>query len=117
MCYVSPTNFYGCRTLSNDPSLYGGEELDFQNRVQKRGKYGAYIREIEAHHLGNECRDSDYVLWKYLYGYMGIISDDFSTFKNDRIRVIAGYKMWVDNEENEALVKLARKRLKQIYDD
>jgi len=102
-------------TLSKVNTLYGGEELDFLERVRGAGKYGAYIKEITAFHLGNENRESDYVLWKYVYGYQGFTNKDFIEFKNDRQELVKGYTGWLE-DDNEALREMAKKRLEEIYE-
>lgn len=102
-------------TLSKINTLYGGEELDFLERVRDAGKYGGYIKEIVAYHLGNECREIDYVLWKYVYGYLGFTNKDFISFKEDRTELIKGYTIWLD-ADNEDLKNMAKKRLEEIYE-
>ena len=101
--------------LSKVGTLYGGEELDFLERVRDAGKYGAYIKGITALHLGNENRDMDYVLWKYVYGYQGFTNKDFIEFKKDRQELIKGYTGWLE-EDNEVLQEMAKKRLEEIYE-
>lgn len=101
--------------LSKMRTLYGGEELDFLERVRGHGKYGAYIKDVTAFHLGNETRDDDYVLWKYVYGYQGYTNKDLIEFKKDRQALIKGYTAWLQ-DENVMLQKIAKKRLGEIYD-
>ena len=101
--------------LSKIKTLYGGEELDFLERVRDAGKFGGYIKEVIAFHAGNENRDYDYVLWKYVYGYLGFTNKDFIDFKKDRVDLIKYYTMWLD-DENEDLKKIAKRRIGEIYE-
>lgn len=102
--------------MSKINTLYGGEELDFLERVRDAGKYGGYIKEVVACHLGNESREIDYVLWKYVYGYLGFTNKDFITFKADRMELIKYYNMWIDTD-NEVFQNMAKQRLYEIYNN
>jgi len=102
-------------TLSKINTLYGGEELDFLERVKAANKYGAYLKENPAFHLDNENRDVDFVLWKFVYGFQGFTNKDFVEFKRDRQELIKGYTCWANNEDNKTLQKIGKEQLEKIY--
>jgi len=53
------------------PRLYGGEEATYALAARRRGEFIAHLPSVFCHHLGNEQRDPDYAMWKWVYGYMG----------------------------------------------
>ena len=97
-------------------TLYGGEELYYAQLANaKANKYVyGYAMNALVEHLGNEYRDVDYVLWKYIYGYLGWTNKSLDEFKKDRDLVIRGYTFWVQSSGNEWLVEQGRRALKTM---
>ena len=76
-----------------DDNLFGGEEINYQRRIRQRGKYGAYITDMIALHVGHEERkDVDYMLWKVWYGYLGKTQEDYPAFKKNRLQLTEAYR-------------------------
>lgn len=104
---------FGKLYAARDDSLYGGEEHRYFGCVTEQKMYGAYIQEVVAHHLGNEDRDIDYVLWKYWYGYMDRTRDDLTKFKNNKKELITAYKHML-TINNEWWRETAARRLEEL---
>jgi len=70
-----PNKGYSGRVWLDNPQgdgrLYGGEELYMARKVRAEGRKIAHFKNVFVHHLGNEQRDPDYVLWKLVYGFYG----------------------------------------------
>jgi len=95
-------------------TLYGGEELYYAQIAHAKGRVFGYCMNARVEHLGNEHRDIDYVLWKYIYGYLGWTTKPLDDFKKDRELLIKGYTFWVTSSGNDWLAGQGRKALKEM---
>jgi glycosyltransferase involved in cell wall biosynthesis len=95
-------------------SLYGGEELYYAQKAFSSGKIFGYAMNASVEHLGNEYRDLDYVLWKYIYGYLGWTTKSLEELKKDREMLIRGYTYWITSSGNGWLMEKGHEALKKL---
>lgn len=92
-------------------SLYGGEELYYAQKAHSKGYTYGYAMNASVEHLGNEHRDIAYVLWKYIYGYLGMTTKSLEELKKDRELLIRGYTYWITSSGNGWLAEKGKQEL------
>jgi hypothetical protein len=84
--------------VDGDGRLYGGEEAYWCERAILSGLTYGYLFPIGAEHVGNDVLDPVYMLWKYVYGYLGLTSDDFTEYRKDTGSVREDFQRWVGSD-------------------
>jgi len=86
--------------IKSQDHLYGGEEAYISQKANElRLKY-AYLYMHGARMVDNEEVDPDYILWKYVYGFLGIYKKDFASFLKDEKAKEEGYSYWLSYSDN-----------------
>lgn len=87
----------------NREGLYGGEEAPYANIANYRKDRIALLNE-GTHIEHQETIDLDYIVWKFLYGYVGCLKADYEDWKKNKRRMLAGYKMYQETGIRKELV-------------
>ncbi len=87
-------------TEDDNKHLYGGEEAFMYTKANENLlKYG-YLVDIKSNTVSNDLLEPDYLLWKYIYGYLGLYKEDYAIFKKDKLALAKGYLYWAQNSDN-----------------
>lgn len=86
--------------IKNQDHLYGGEEAYISQKANELNLPYGYLYLHGARTVGNDEIDPDYMLWKYVYGFLGDYKKDFSEFKKDENAKEEGYSYWLSYSEN-----------------
>lgn len=101
----------GGETITSDDHLYGGEEAYLCEMAKLNNWVYGYLTDLHATPISWEKIDGDYMLWKYVFGYLGTYKKDFSEFKEDIEAKTLGYKYWLAYSDNGVHKLLAKKFL------
>lgn len=100
----STIELYGPLKVPRKDCLYGGEEQYYAALAElHKHKIALLNEDMRIHH--QETTDLDYVVWKYVYGYLGFIKEDFIDFKKNLELKIACYLKYQDAGVREELVQ------------
>lgn len=95
--------------------LYGGEELYYANIAKANNMDFGYYLNVTVEHADNTFRDPDYILWKLMYGFWGIINIDLVSLKNRPDLLKLGYLRLIKNElNNNWLRELGIRRMNEL---
>lgn len=95
------TDYYNADgPVTDQDHLYGGEEAYMCKKAQELGYSYGYLFDWHAIVEHNDLLDPDYILWKYMYGYLGKVKCDFAEFKKNKDMLDDGYNYWLENSEN-----------------
>ena len=68
-------------------NLYGGEETYYLDLVRQKGYDAFWLQNVLVHHMGTSKKDWNYLLWKFSYGYLGLMRKNFDEFMRDDVLV------------------------------
>ncbi|HNX02210.1 MAG TPA: glycosyltransferase [Candidatus Cloacimonas sp.] len=86
--------------IKSQDHLYGGEEAYISQKANELGLQYAYLYMHGARTVGNDEIDPDYMLWKYVYGFLGTYKKDFASFLKDEKAKEEGYAYWLSYSDN-----------------
>jgi len=74
----------GLKILSDEgENLYGGDETYYFNLSTQCQYDNFYLHNVLVHHIDCSKRDWSFLVWKFAYGYLGLMRQDYFTFIRD----------------------------------
>lgn len=105
--------FRANRRKCGEDNLFMGEEQNYSSRVRRKGRYGAYLTDVDVVHIDNgERKDTDYLVWKFWYGYLGRTTEDYPTFRKNKLQLSEAYRGLLGH--SEWWQKIAIRRLTEL---